>query len=242
MRRPGGGIGAGAGMRPAGGIGAVLFDLDGTLLDTAPDMAAALNETRLEEHLAPLPFTTIRPHVSHGAAGLMRLGFPDVPEPRSGEIRRRFLELYRNRIAAETRLFAHMPELLAALERRAIAWGVVTNKPGWLTEPLLDALELRTRAGCIVCGDTFPERKPHPRQLLHAAELLRAAPDRCIYVGDAERDVRAARAAGMQALVARFGYIGPMDKIDEWPAHGWIDSPLEVLDWLEDAPTRAAAP
>lgn len=212
---------------------AVLFDLDGTLLDTAPDMACALNALLAEEQLAPLPFATVRPFVSHGATSLVRLGFPETPEDQFNILRERFLAIYRGCLANATRLFDGMPELLATFERTGIPWGIVTNKPTWLTEPLLEALNLHVRAGSVVCGDTFEERKPHPRPLLHAATELGVTPEACLYVGDAERDVRAAKAAQMRVLVARFGYIGPADNIDAWSADGCIDSPQEILQWLE---------
>ena len=214
---------------------AVLFDLDGTLLDTAPDMVAAMNALLVEQRLAPLPFASVRPYVSHGANALVRLGFPTIAEDELNVLRERFLAIYRECLAEETALFAGMPELLGALERAEVPWGIVTNKPTWLTEPLLEALGLRGRIGSLVCGDTFPERKPHPRPLLHAATELGIAPEKCVYVGDAERDIVAARAARMRSLVARFGYIGPADDIDSWAADGCIDSPLEVLDWVQRA-------
>lgn len=220
-------------MTPAADGAAVLFDLDGTLIDTAPDMAAAMNALRVEQSLEPLPFTTVRPFVSHGANALVRLGFPTVPEPEFAVLRERFLAIYRDGLARETALFEGMPELLGELENADVPWGIVTNKPTWLTEPLLEALELRSRVGSLVCGDTFPERKPHPRPLLHAASELGIAPQACVYVGDAERDIVAARAAGMRSLVARFGYIGPADDIHAWSADGHIDSPLEVLHWVQ---------
>ena len=211
----------------------MLFDLDGTLIDTAPDMAAAMNALRIEQNLEALPFVTIRPFVSHGANALVRLGFPDSPDDEFEVLRERFLAIYRECLANDSVLFAGAAELLASLEESGIPWGIVTNKPTWLTEPLLDALQLRSRVVSLVCGDTFPERKPHPRPLLHAASQLRVAPQKCLYVGDAQRDIVAARAAQMRALVARFGYIGPQDNIDEWQADGCIDSPLEVLHWLD---------
>src|SRR5690606_10698170 len=131
-----------------------------------------------------------------------------------------------------TQPFEGALSLLDTLERMRLPWGIVTNKPAWLTDPLLNALGLRERAGSVVSGDTFPERKPHPRPLLHAASELGVSPGRCIFVGDAERDVRAARAAEMRALVARFGYIGAAENVAAWAADGCIDNPMQVLDWL----------
>lgn len=210
----------------------VLFDLDGTLLDTAPDMAAALNALRAEEGLSPMPFHEVRPHVSHGSVRLIQVGFDD-PEPvRFEELRRRFLDIYRGAIAVATRPFEGFDAVLDSLERHGIAWGIVTNKPGWLTEPLLDTIGLLARAGCVVSGDTLPERKPHPRPLLHAASLLGIAPGACVYVGDAERDVQAAVAAGMIPVIALFGYLGEQDDPASWGAQALIGSPIELLDWL----------
>lgn len=211
----------------------VLFDLDGTLLDTAPDMAGALNELRSAEGLAPLPFATLRPHVSHGSARLVSVGF-DLEEGAHYErLRRQFLDLYRARLSVATRPFDGIETVLAALEAGGLPWGVVTNKPGWLTEPLLEALRLRGRAGCVVSGDTLSERKPHPMPLLHAAETLGLQPQQCTYVGDAERDIQAGRAAGMRTIVASFGYLGVDDDPTAWGPDGIVASPLELLDWFE---------
>jgi phosphoglycolate phosphatase len=225
-------------MRPTS-IDAVLFDLDGTLLDTAPDLAAALNALLEEEDAAPIAFGEIRPHVSHGGAALVRLGFPDARDAEFERLRTRLLELYRQDIARETRLFAGLAPVLEALERTHTPWGIVTNKPGWLTEPLLAALDLAARAACVVSGDSVTERKPHPLPMLHAARLIGLEPVRCLYVGDAERDVLAARAAGMHALVARYGYLGPSDRPEDWSADGIIDRPEQILAWMGHG---AAAP
>ena len=213
---------------------AVLFDLDGTLLDTAPDMVGALNELRREQHLDPLPFETVRPLVSHGATALVRLGFPDADPGLFRVLRERFLEIYRGRLCVETRVYDGLLDALQVLDARRLAWGVVTNKPGWLTEPLLERLALRNRARVIVSGDTLPERKPHPAPLLHAAKMLGALPDECIYIGDAERDVLAAQAAGMRVFVALFGYIPLDERPREWPASGWLESPVAVTRLLDE--------
>ncbi|HEU4531888.1 MAG TPA: phosphoglycolate phosphatase, partial [Steroidobacteraceae bacterium] len=189
-------------------IRAVLLDLDGTLLDTAPDMANALNLLRRERGVPVLSYEAIRPHVSHGAAAMIRLGFPDAPDDEVVDLRGRFLELYREHLAGGTRLFDGFESVLATLEGRGVPWGIVTNKPAFLTEPLLAALGLEKRAACVVSGDTVAQRKPHPAPMLHAAKLIAHEPAHCLYVGDAQRDVQAARAAGMRVVVALFGYLG----------------------------------
>jgi len=216
-------------------IRGVLFDLDGTLLDTAPDMALALNRLLQEQGRPAIAFDQIRPHVSHGALALIRIGFPDADQEQVESLRARFLELYRADLAAETRLFPGFESVLAELEARGLPWGVVTNKPAFLTEPLLAATKLSTRARCIVSGDTLPQRKPHPAPLLHAASLLELAASDCVYLGDAERDVRAAHAAGMRALIALFGYLGEHDRPQSWGADALIDEPEQLIDWLNGA-------
>jgi len=210
----------------------VLLDLDGTLLDTAPDMAAALNRVRVEDGIAPLEFAAIRPHVSHGAAALVKLGFPGADEQRFASLRQRFLDSYAAQIANDTHLFPGFDSVLDTLEARGLPWGVVTNKQTSLTEPLLRELKLAERADCIVCGDTVAQRKPHPAPLLHAATLLGLGPRDCVYVGDAERDVQAGRAAGMHTLIALFGYLGAHDRPEEWQADGFIREPIELVSWL----------
>lgn len=212
---------------------AVLFDLDGTLLDTAPDMVGALNRLRAEEARPALPFETARASVSHGAAGLVELGFPGAPPAEFTRLQARFLELYAARLAADTRLFEGMETVLATLAERDLPLGIVTNKPTHLTLPLLEALGLRARFAGIVCGDTVSSRKPHPLPMRHAAALAGVPPEHCVYVGDAERDVQAAHAAGMPALVATYGYLGPGEDWRAWGGEGSIDRPLELLAWLE---------
>jgi 2-phosphoglycolate phosphatase len=216
-----------------GSTRAVLFDLDGTLLDTAPDMAGALNQLRSEENLDPLPFEEVRRLVSHGATALVRLAFPEADEKLFTVLRARFLEIYRGRLSLETQVFEGIVEALGRLESDGIAWGIVTNKAGWLTEPLLEQFALRRRARVIVCGDTLAERKPHPAPLLYAAEKLGVAPAQCIYIGDAEGDVLAARGAGMRVFVALFGYIPTNENPHEWPASGWLESPQAMAKLLE---------
>jgi N-acetyl-D-muramate 6-phosphate phosphatase len=212
---------------------AVLFDLDGTLLDTAPDMIAALNTLRTEESCDPLPYALARTQVSHGSTGLLHLAFPELAGNDFEAMRARFLSLYEARLTQDTALFDGCAAVLEALGQQGLAWGVVTNKPAFLTQPLLVALGLAQRAGCIVSGDTLPERKPHPAPLLHAARQLGIPPQHCVYVGDAERDVQSARSAGMPVLLALYGYLGPNDRPDAWQPDAQIRSPLEILHWLD---------
>ena len=212
---------------------AVLFDLDGTLLDTAPDMASALNRVRAEDDLDPLPFDEIRPLVSHGSLALTRLGF-DFPDT-SAEFeqrRQRLLDVYSEHVADATQLFPGMAEVLDQIERSERPWGIVTNKPGWLTTPLLDRLALSDRAGCVVSGDTTEHRKPHPDPLFIAARQLRTDPSSCLYIGDAERDVEAAVAAQMPVLIATYGYIAPDEDPLTWGGNGRVAAPHEILAWL----------
>lgn len=214
-------------------VRAVLFDLDGTLIDTAPDMVAALNTLRGEEGRGPLAFAAARCQVSHGSTGLLKLGFPEVDAQVFEQLRTRLLALYRAKLVHESCLFAGCGEVLDTLESRGLKWGIVTNKPGWLAEPLLRDLQLYERAGCIVSGDTLPQRKPHPLPLLHAARLIGVPPEECVYVGDAERDIQAARAAGMPGLLAGFGYLGPDDTPDAWGADAALADPVGLLAWLD---------
>ena len=216
-------------------IRAVLFDLDGTLLDTAPDLVGALNRVRVEQGREPLPYAEARTQVSHGSSGLIRLGFPDLTGDPLEQLRLRLLDVYSAHLSAGTRLFEGCGQVLQHLAERRMAWGIVTNKPGFLTTPLLAALGLDRAAGCVVSGDTLPQRKPHPAPLLLAATQLSLPPEHCLYVGDAERDVQAARAAGMPVLVARYGYLGPADDPDAWLPDAHIASPTGIIDWLDGA-------
>jgi phosphoglycolate phosphatase len=218
---------------PKAGTRAVLFDLDGTLADTAPDLARALNRVRAANDLAPMPVEMTRPYTSSGARGLLKVGFGLCPgDARYEALRLQFLAFYTAEICVDTRLFDGMDELLARLEQDRIPWGVVTNKAERLTLPLLQGLDLATRAACIVGGDTAARAKPHPDPLLHAAAALRLPPSGCLYVGDDLRDMQSARAAGMRSLAARYGYLGDGGPIESWQADAIIDHPREVLDYL----------
>ena len=214
-------------------VRAVLFDLDGTLADTAADLAAALNRVRAERSLAPLALGALRPHASDGTRGMLGAGLGVTRDHADWEtLKECFLDYYAAGLAVHSRLFAGAAEALGGIEKRGLAWGVVTNKIARFTLPLLDHLGIAKRAGVIVCGDTTPETKPHPAPLLHAAGALGIEPASCVYVGDAQRDVAAARAAGMAALVASYGYIAPEIAPESWGPDGFIDSLPAVLDWL----------
>lgn len=211
-------------------IECVLFDLDGTLVDTAPDMGMALNRLLAEENLAPLPLDQIRPYVSQGGLVLTQLGFADhVPEAEIEPLRLRYLQHYRDMVADESRLFDGFDEVLQDLHRRGLQWGIVTNKPEWLCTPLLEQLALQDRAAVVICGDSLAHKKPHPLPLQVAAESIGVACDRCIYIGDDVRDITAGNAAGMKTLIAAYGYIEQNARLDQWCAHGMIQRPLDLL-------------
>ena len=212
---------------------AVLFDLDGTFADTAPDLAAALNQVLQEQGKPALPFEHIRPVVSHGGIALIKLGF-DIPQesPEFEVLRQRLLAIYKNNISQLTRLFEGMDELVTDLENSDIAWGIVTNKPSWLTDPLMAQLGYSQRAGTIVSGDTTSERKPHPEPLFHACREINCPPEQCLYVGDAQRDIIAGKRAGMKTLGALFGYIEADDDPRTWGADALIEHPREIKSFL----------
>ncbi len=212
---------------------AVLFDLDGTLADTAPDLGYVLNLQRLARGLEELPLERLRPVVSQGARGLLRVGFGITPGQDNYEaMRDEFLDLYSRNLVRHTRLFDGVAPLLAALERQGLAWGVVTNKLTRFTDPLLESLGLAQRAGCVISGDTCARAKPHPDPLLEAARRLGAPAMACMYIGDDERDVQAGRAAGMRPVVALYGYLGENATPHAWEAHATIEQPLDLLQLL----------
>lgn len=214
-------------------VSCVLFDLDGTLVDTAPDLAYALNRTLINHGRQALPFETIRPSVSLGGVAMVKLGFNlDETDPGFTPLRNEFLAIYRDNLSRHSRLFPGMEQVLARLEEMKASWGIVTNKPGWLTNPLMQALQLDTRTGCIVSGDTLEQRKPHPAPLLHACELLQCSPEETVYVGDARRDIEAGASAGMTTLVAAYGYIEMSENPSDWGADGLVERPEEILSWV----------
>lgn len=213
-------------------IRCVLFDLDGTLADTAPDLGRALNVLRVERGHAPMPIDELRSHVSHGARGMLEVGLGIRPgEPEFDSLRERFLALYEQDIMVDSRLFDGMPALLDGLEARGLAWGIVTNKAEYLARPLVDALGVAARSRCLVGGDTTGRAKPHPDPLLAGARAVGVDPAQCLYVGDDRRDVQASLAAGMTPVVALYGYLYGADPHD-WGADWMIAHPEELLDGL----------
>ncbi|MBD3639437.1 MAG: phosphoglycolate phosphatase [Marinobacter sp.] len=197
----------------------VLFDLDGTLIDTAPDFIRCLNQLREQHGLAPLPPEQIRRSVSNGARAMIRVGFglePEHPEYKAKHTA--FLDLYEAGVAVETSLFEGMEELLQSLEQRGIPWGIVTNKPVRFAAPLVEALGLAQRCAAVVCPDHVAQRKPHPEALFLACTQIGAQPETAIYVGDHERDIEAGRNAGMRTIAVRYGYIEKPETVDLWQA------------------------
>ncbi len=211
---------------------AVLFDLDGTLADTAPDLAAALNRLRADQGLEPVPLARLRPFASAGARGLVHAGFGVKPGDGDYDaLREAFLEAYRENTCVETQLFPGIAELLAELGRRSLAWGIVTNKATRFTDRIVEALGLQP--ACVVCGDTTEHLKPHPAPLRHAAEQLKLAPQDCMYLGDDLRDIQAARAAEMRAIAVGWGYHHPESGGPRsWKADAVIAQPKDLIDVL----------
>ena len=202
----------------AGRFSAVLFDLDGTLVDTAPDMVATLQSIQVDNSIEPVTYDLGRSYVSNGAVGLLRLGFPAADEAAIETMRLQFLERYAVRLCESSAVFPGLDTLVDELDEAGLPWGVVTNKPAFLTEPLLEALALADRAACCVSGDTLPQRKPNPAPLYHACELAGFEASRTVYVGDSSRDVAAGQAAGMGTIAAGYGYITPDDSAHAWGA------------------------
>ena len=212
---------------------AVLFDLDGTLVDTAPDLAYALNLQRERHGLPFLPEATIRPYASHGSRGLLEVGFGLLPDHADFEqMRTEYLDLYTQVMTRQPQLFAGMAEALHAIEQRGLRWGIVTNKPRRFTLPMIAHMKLNDRAGAVISGDDAPQPKPSPQTLLLACERMQLDPEKVVYVGDAERDVQAGNAAGMTTLVALFGYLSYTDQPEAWGADGCIQQPQDLLTYL----------
>lgn len=216
-------------------IKAVLFDLDGTLLDTAADLGYALNLLLKDHDREEISLSKIRTVASDGAQGLLQLGFSitdqHVDYPR---MRAQFLEYYAANIANGTEFFPGMNSVLATLEKRQLSWGIVTNKNQQLTHLLLEKLNLPYRPHCVICGDTLKFMKPHPAPLIHASQLLNCSPFECVYIGDAQRDIEAGRRAGMHTLVALYGYINQNCNPQEWGADSFIKYPEEIISWIDE--------
>lgn len=208
----------------------ILFDLDGTLVDTAHDLAYALNLQRERHGLATLPLEVIRPYASHGSKGLLSIGFDLSPEDDNFSVmREEYLGLYDQVLTRKPILFEGVAELLETLDNKSVGWGVVTNKPRRFTQPLMQNIGLLQRAACVVSGDDALRPKPYPDTLLLACEQAGVNPQACWYVGDAERDIQAGKAAGMQTVVALYGYLGVDDQPAEWGADVLVNTPLELL-------------
>ena len=215
---------------------AVLFDLDGTLIDSAPDLGAAADQMRTERGLPSLPLARYRPMAGAGARGMLGVAFGITPEaPEFPELREEFFVKYEARMLRNTLVFDGVAELVEALKAAGLEWGVVTNKSERFTVPLTRALALFESARAIVSGDTTPHAKPHPEPLFEAARRLGVAPARCMYVGDDERDILAGRAAGMRTVAATYGYMGEQAEVARWDADAAIASPMELLKLLKQA-------
>ena len=214
-------------------VATVLFDLDGTLVDSAPDLAGAINDVLAEEGRPALPYDRLRHLVGSGARGMVGAAFGLKPGDEGYEPRRiRFLEIYATRSLRLTTVFAGVGTLLDGLEHAGLRWGIVTNKAHHLAHPIVQGLGLGHRTGVLVGGDTTPHAKPHPAPLLEAARRLDVDPSRCIYVGDDMRDIQAGRAAGMPALAAAWGYLGDCSPVHAWQADAILADPPALLNWL----------
>jgi 2-phosphoglycolate phosphatase len=208
----------------------ILFDLDGTLVDTAPDLAYALNLQRERHGLEALPLDLIRPFASHGSKGLLKIGFNLQAQDAAFEsMRTEYLNLYDEVFARSPVLFDGIHELLSYIEANNIPWGIVTNKPRRFSAPLLSAMGLDARVACLVCGDDAALPKPAPDTLLMACQQTKVEPAHCFYVGDAARDIEAGNAAGMQTVVALYGYLDDTDQPMEWGANFSIQHPAELI-------------
>lgn len=215
---------------------AVLFDLDGTLVDSAPELGAAADKMRTDRGLPSLPLARYRPMAGAGARGMLGIAFDITPQsPGFEALREEFFVNYEARMLLNTRVFDGVAELIDSLTRRGLAWGIVTNKSKRFTDPLARSIPVFASAGAVVSGDTTPHAKPHPEPLFEAARRLGLAPAQCIYVGDDERDIVAGRAAGMRTVAATYGYMGAQADAALWQADGAIDSPMALLQWLNRA-------
>ncbi len=212
---------------------AVFFDLDGTLADTAIDLATALNQVLIEENKIPLDLIQVKKVASHGSVALIKSGFQiEQTHPEFKSYQQRLLDHYCECLTEHPALMPGMHTILQQLFAADIPWGIVTNKPAYLTDPLVASMSLPHAPACVVSGDTVARSKPHPDSLLHACKLLQVMPKNCVYMGDAERDIQAGKAAGMRTIVALFGYLSDNDNPTRWGAEAMIHSPNELLDLL----------
>nr|WP_315228601.1 HAD-IA family hydrolase [uncultured Limnohabitans sp.] len=214
-------------------IRAVLFDLDGTLIDSAPDLGAAADKMRIDRGLPSLPYELYRPLAGAGARGMLKIAF-DITHEHADfmAMREEFFANYEAAMTVRTYAFDGVSDLIAGLQTRGLPWGVVTNKMARFTDPLTQAMPLFASAAAIVSGDTTPHPKPHPEPMFEAARRLGLAPEVCLYVGDDERDIVAGRAAGMRTVAANYGYLGEKADISSWGADLKIDSPIQLLQLL----------
>jgi phosphoglycolate phosphatase len=220
--------------RPAsdGGYKAVFFDLDGTLVDTAPDMVAILSNMQDARQLPRIAYDTARNSVSNGAKGLLQLGFPDANDDELQLLLTEYLDTYQEAVCVNSEVFAPLRDLLKVFTENKRPWGIVTNKPRRMTDPLLSKLDLVRDAACVICGDTLAERKPHPAPLLHAAQLVGVDPQNAVYVGDAARDIVAGQAAGMTTVAVGYGYITKDDDPNDWGADEYVTDTMSLMATL----------
>ena len=211
---------------------AILFDLDGTLVDTAPDMVAVLLGMQKDHGLALVPYDLARSHVSNGAVGLIRLAFPEADDALMKQLHQEYLDRYENAVCVDSTLFPELGDLLDELDALSRPWGVVTNKPMRMTDPLLAGLGLSSRAACSISGDTLPQRKPDPAPLLLASQQIGVPSEKTVYVGDAVRDIEAGRAAGMFTIAATYGYITDDDDPGTWDADLIAGDTRELTHYL----------
>lgn len=215
-------------------IASVFFDLDGTLADTAPDLNSALNQILREQHKSVISLEEVRPCVSLGSIAMIKRAFSITEDdPELENIRQYFLETYRHKLSQQTCFFAGIEKVLKYIAEENIIWGIVTNKPSWLTLPIIKHLKLIDSTACIVSGDTTEFKKPHPQPVLHACKMTQSHPNTSVYIGDALTDIEAGRAAGMKTLIATYGYIAEHEALHSWDADGQVSAPEEIIDWIK---------
>lgn len=220
-------------------LSCVLFDLDGTLVDTAPDLIASLNQALNSHGFDAVATEIIKPFISYGAASMINAGQPALDARLKADILETMLTHYQHNIAEHTVFFSGIQETLAAIEAQGLKWGVVTNKRERFTHPLMAALKLTERAACIVSGDTTANPKPHPEPMLAACKQAKVKPQECVYIGDAQHDITAGKNAQMKTLAALYGYIKAEDNPETWGADALIESPEQILTWIASAKTAA---